>query len=521
DATYRQFQFPLRNMTGTMFLDLQGDSTMFNNVVSAYEGRRIIINGWTKLKGQKWDVSKGDNDIYCLSLEAAGLELEKDVAPLLPPKAANVLAVLKASGKVRIIAQMSSNAGEKCAPRSLAIECMGDSIDYAGLPYPLRDIRGKLSIIGDEVKFENVTAAADANVQMAIDGKAGFGETGLKWGQFKVGATNIAFDNRFGQLLGEVGQDIYKRLSPQGRADITLDMLNIAKDGNDVNSVDARGGIVFKECGFSSMLPVSGLDGRLNFDASYKRGGGLKSTAKVDIDSVKVKGKLLQRLFADVRYDDTAGTLDLNNIIADFYGGKLVGTFKLAQEKDGGSYALKALFEHINLREFLAFESGETPDFIAGIMGGEIDVNSQQNLRNGKVQLRITEMKVGKLSFFGKVLAVFKLTEPKDYAFENMIVTAYLRDNELMVEQMDLSSNAFAMRGQGSIDIEKNSLNLQFIAAGPRLGKDAPMLESLAEGLSPAMARVAVTGDLKNPKVEQTTLPVIKDTLEMLGSPKN
>jgi hypothetical protein len=417
---------------------------------------------------------------------------------------------------------MSSNADQKCAPSSLAIECMGDSVDYAGLPYPLRDIRGKLSLAGDEIKFENVTATADANVQVSLDGTAGFGETGMKYGQFKIGAKNIAVDGRFGELLGAAGQDIYKRLSPQGRADIALDMLNIAKDGNDVNSVEVRGGVVLRQCGFSSMLPVSGLDGRLDFDASYKRGIGLKSTAKVDVNSVKVKGKRIQRLLADVGYNGTAGTLDLNNIIADFYGGKLVGTFRLAEGTDGrGGYTLKALFEHINLREFLAFETGETPDYISGLMSGEIDVNSQQRSQGGKVQMRITDMKVGKLSFFSKVLAVLKLAEPKEYAFDDMIVTAYLRDNELMVEQMNLSSSAFALRGQGSIDLEKSTLNLQFIAAGPRLGKDAPMLQSLAEGLSPAMARVSVTGDFKDPKVEQTTLPVIKDTLEIFGAPKN
>lgn len=524
DATYRQFQFPMRNMTGMMLLDLHNDKTMFENVISEYEGRRIIINGWTKLKGQKWDATKSDNDIFCMSLDAAGLSLEKDVAPLLPATAANVLAAMKASGTVRIIAQMSSNAGEDCAPKSLAIECMGDSIDYAGLPYPLTDIRGKLSLAGDTVKFENITAtaAADANVHISLDGTAEFSESGLHSGQFKIGAMNIAVDGRLGQLLGAAGQDIYKRLSPQGRADIALDAMNIVKDGNDVNSVAVRGGVVFKECGFSSLLPVSGLDGRLAFDASYKRGGGLKSTAKVDVNSVKVKGKLLQRLLADVGYDGPAGTLDLDNIIADFYGGKLVGTFRLAEGTAGsGGYTLKALFEHIDLREFLAFESGETPDYISGLMSGEIDVNSQRPSQGGKVHMRITDMKVGKLSFFGKVLAVLKLNEPKDYAFDNMIVTAYLRDNELMVEQMDLSSSAFALRGQGSIDLEKNTLNLQFIAAGPRLGKDAPMLQSLAEGLSPAMARVAVTGDLKSPKVEQTTLPVIKDTLEIFGAPKN
>jgi hypothetical protein len=33
DATYRQFQFPLKNMMGTMFLDLHNDKTVFENVV--------------------------------------------------------------------------------------------------------------------------------------------------------------------------------------------------------------------------------------------------------------------------------------------------------------------------------------------------------------------------------------------------------------------------------------------------------------------------------------------------------
>jgi hypothetical protein len=527
DATYRRFQFPLKSLTGMMLLDLKNDKTSFNNVVSEYDGRRIVINGWTKLKGQKWsEEPESDTDSYCLTLDADGLELEKDVAPLLPPRAAKMLLPLKASGKVRIVAGLSNNADEKCQQKKLTIECLGDAIDYTGFSYPLRDIRGKLTLSADEIEFENMTAKAAgaaktaAEASIKLTGKAKFSQSSLKVGQFKVIAEDLPFDQRLGTLLGKAGQDIYQRLSPRGTANIDLDSLQITKDGNDVNSVNVKGEVLFKDCSFSSMLPVTSLDGRLNVDASYTGKDGLKSLAQVDINSVKVKEKLLKSLLADVAYDGSKHELEIKNISADFYGGKFIGAFALSDANaDSAGYTLSAMCDRINLKDFLASGSGDnSPDYISGVMSGTLDVNSQGQLTNGKLQLNITDMQAAKTSFLGKLLMVLRLTEPRDYAFDNMIVTGYLHNNELLVEQMDLGGDAFGLRGDGTVDIDKNTINLHFIAAGPRLTREPSMLGSLAEGLSPAMARVTVTGDFTDPQIEQTTLPVLKDTLEIFGT---
>ena len=37
---------------------------------------------------------------------------------------------------------------------------------------------------------------------------------------------------------------------------------------------------------------------------------------------------------------------------------------------------------------------------------------------------------------------------------------------------MDLCGNAFMLRGEGKIDLEKKTLDLQFVAGGPRFEKD-------------------------------------------------
>ena len=63
---------------------IEPNKAIFDNVISEYDGRRILINGWTMLRGQKWsDEEKNDTDSFCFSLDANGLELEKDVAPLI------------------------------------------------------------------------------------------------------------------------------------------------------------------------------------------------------------------------------------------------------------------------------------------------------------------------------------------------------------------------------------------------------------------------------------------------------
>jgi hypothetical protein len=519
NANYHRFQFPLRNLTGTMIIET--DKVIFDHVLSEYEGRRILINGWSKLKEQQWQESEHDSDSYCMSLDAGGLGLEKDVEPLLPPQAAKMLSLLKAGGKVRIIAQMSNNAGKDCLQKALIIECLGDTIDYAGFPYPLKDIRGKLTITGDSVEFEEMTAKTAANASEAtitLSGKAGFSEQGLKGGQFRVNAADITLDQRLGTLLGQAGRNIYQRLSPNGAADIKLDSLRITRDGNDVNSVELIGAIAFKDCSFSSMLPVTALSGKLNVDAYYKGAENLKSIAKIDINSVKIKEKLLERLLADVAYNSAARTLEIKNISADFYGGKFIGKFELADaNENGAAFTLNAMCDRINLKDFLAAGTGDPPDYISGMMSGTVDINSQGRQKSGRLELSVANMQAAKTSFLGKLLMVLKLTEPKDYAFDSITLTAYLHNNELLVERMDIGGNAFALRGQGKVDLAKNAVDLEFIAAGPRLNKEPSMLKSLAEGLSPAMIRVTVTGDFKNPKIEQSTLPVIKDTLEVLG----
>jgi hypothetical protein len=82
------------------------------------------------------------------------------------------------------------------------------------------------------------------------------------------------------------------------------------------------------------------------------------------------------------------------------------------------------------------------------------------------------------------------------------------------------------------MDLPTEEINLTLAARGPRVaagpstpGSSNPMdriwepLQSLTEGLGGAVVRMEVTGTASNPHVQTKALPVIEDSLRILGTP--
>jgi hypothetical protein len=100
-----------------------------------------------------------------------------------------------------------------------------------------------------------------------------------------------------------------------------------------------------------------------------------------------------------------------------------------------------------------------------------------------------------------------------------MYVDSYIKRNNLFVRKLDLSGKRIAFYGSGSMDLKSRNIDLALTSRGRRLATDDPsILESLTEGLTQAVVRMDVTGDLYDPKITTKTLPVIDQTLQIFGS---
>ncbi len=141
--------------------------------------------------------------------------------------------------------------------------------------------------------------------------------------------------------------------------------------------------------------------------------------------------------------------------------------------------------------------------------------------RRGVLHVDIANMQVGKVSPLRNVLSVLRFSEPTDYTFDRMSIDSYIRADKLLIPKLDLSGRRAAFTGSGTMDLPTEEINLMLTARGARVAAAEPsVLQSLTEGLSGAVVRMEVTGKASSPRVQTKTLPVIEDSLRILGTPE-
>jgi hypothetical protein len=296
--------------------------------------------------------------------------------------------------------------------------------------------------------------------------------------------------------------------------DITATATAAATDNtlitSNISTVKINGRIMLADDAFSDRLELSA--GNITFTA----------------DSLKIKGKSLTRLKADTYYDPSRKSWITKNLIADCYGGRLTGKFELKRSDEADlEYLLQVGFDNIDLKQFLLdtnLEGAPRNNHTSGKMSGLLSVAGRtgESLPYiGRCRLLITDMQVGTLSPLAKPLYVLKLTEPKDFAFRQMLVDSYIKHNRLFLEHLDLSGKALAFNGSGWIDLQSRNADLVLFARGRRLATAEPsILQSLTEGLGHAVVRMEVTGNVYDPQVTTTILPVVEEAVKILYTPR-
>jgi hypothetical protein len=428
--------------------DVTGKIIFEPNDVNIYDLTGRFGMGKVGFSGHVWPAGSEKVPDYCLSMRAQRIELNEELIGALPGSLGAMVAELKPGGVVNLTADVGKDANSDCVGNRLIVECLGNTIDCNLLPYPLRDISGRIAITQSQIEIEDITAKALHKVQ------GGPVESVMRMaGRLVLGAED-----------GEVGRGMK----------ITM--------------------------------------GDVNFTGT----------------NVRFKGKTLARMDTVMGYDPESKSWLSRYFIADFYDGKMTGKLQLNQSSEGGlDYLLEASVAGADLKKFLSDKPEEMkPEehYSTGTINGSLSIVGSivdNSIRLGRCRLKIIDMEVGKQSPLAKLLQVLNLTEPSDYAFDQMVVDAYVQDNKVFFRQIDLSGRSLAFYGSGRLDLETDDINLTLTARGRRLATKKPsILESLTEGLGRAVVRVEVKGKANDPQVTTKPLPVIKETLEILGTPK-
>lgn len=508
------------------------DSIRFEN----FTGR--AWGGLVSLAGQIRPGAKAKQDSYHLSLHAKEARLSDNLISILPAAVKSFAYKMQSNEKVNFIADLKKTHTDDYPDYEVTVECLGNTAYFDKFPYPLKDVTGSLTITKDSIKLNNISATAADNVQITpnaptikIHGEMTLTDNVFSSGLFKVSADDMLFDERLSIALPKNIRPFYARISPTGRFDLDFENIRFFNAADGEKYVDLDGTIKFEGSNFNLPGDITDLDATLKIKGLYKTGSRFyDGQATLTANGLKIKGKSLTGLKTDICYDRHRQNWSTKNLIADCYGGGLAGKFEFKQSTAGvWEYLLQIGFDNIDLKQFLSdTKRKETPGnhHTSGQMSGSLSIIGQignaasdNNQPIGRFKLQITDMQVGKSSLLEKLLYVLKFTEPKDFVFDQMLVDSYIKHNRLFLKHLDLSGKAVAFSGSGGIDLKSQDVDLTLFARGRRLATAEPsILQSLTEGLSPAVIQMNITGNLYDPQLTTTTLPVIKKTLGILGT---
>ncbi|MGB2864105.1 MAG: AsmA-like C-terminal domain-containing protein [Sedimentisphaerales bacterium] len=472
--------------------------------------------------------------LYQLAIKLEETLLNDDLFNLLPGSLRKIISELKPEGRVNLSADLNKESLTEPPDYSITLECLHDSVTIPKFPYPLKDITGTLTITDNSIKLRDITAITDGNVPMdsnfpeiKLNGEIILAGDTYSNVLLQLSANGFIFDDRFGLALPKHVQPLYDKLSPEGRFDLDFENIHLFHTDDGQKSIDFAGTVNLNNNSFKMSGITTELNTALKINGMYTTGEGLSSfQGAFNGGTLKIHGKSFTNLKAHIFYDPDSRNWSTQDLIADFYGGKLKGKFEFKQPAEQAEeYVLQTGFENVDLKQFLSdTTSGQAPEkgHTSGIMDGSLSLNASlgdNSSRIGTCRLSISDMQVGKLSPLAKVLQVLQLSGPEDYAFERMYVDSYIKRNNLFVRKLDLSGQSIAFYGSGSMDLQNRNINMALTSRGKRLATDDPsILQSLTEGLGQAMVRMDVTGDLYDPKVTTTTLPLIEQTLNIFGS---
>ncbi|MBN2182187.1 MAG: AsmA-like C-terminal domain-containing protein [Sedimentisphaerales bacterium] len=471
--------------------------------------------------------------LYVMALSLEQIQFNEDLLGLLPESLKKVVSELKPAGNVDIVAELNKLNVIESPEYRVTVHCLDNSINLPDFPNPLRNITGGLVIDSDGVEFDDVLLsicdidpAAEIIAAVNLDGEMYLDDGVLSGASLRFTADDISFDERLKQIIPHAG-DLCDKLLPVGSFALDFNDVRIRFGENGQKFVDFAGEIILDDCG----LNVSGadieLDLKLKTQGMYQTEGGLcRCRASIDGGRIRIQEKTLTDMEANIFYDPNQRKWFTEKFISDCYGGKTTGKFELVLSDDACmEHVLQIAFDNVDLKQYLAdanLACAGDNNYSSGKMSGSLSINTRvtgESSRIGSLRLTIKDMQVGKLSPIGKLLQVLNLTEPKDYAFDRMFVDSYIKDNRLFVEKLDLSGKGIAFYGSGWMDLVNRNINLALTARGRRLATDDPsILQSLTEGLGQAVVRIDITGNFDNPVVTTKTLPVLEETLQILGT---
>jgi hypothetical protein len=474
---------------------------------------------------------------YCMRLKTLNLNLDSNlVQTVLGQDSAKLLEDYQFKGPVNLEATVAKNARIKCPAFEIAVDCLSDSAVINKLNLPLKDITGRIIVRPENIEFAALSATpADGSTplttgdigdgnqpRITLDGKINMAGQDVNAAQLQLHAVDMRFDERLETVLGKMGKYCMK-LSPAGRFDLNFDKINFYKDEPNDKILAIGGTILFKNCSIGENKPVSNIYALLDISTQYKIGKGLQNCQLfLDVKNVSVKGRPFEDLKVPIIVDINEQKIIVERFVGNFLGGKITGAAAFDTDSEGKltNYKIDMALSGVNTENFVSPQTRGGPE-TGGSINGELNIqgNFQQlQVTRGRLTGEATGIKLWDKGIVARIRNAVLEAIKRDLAFDNVKIQAVIKGKTVYITLFDLYGPTASLRGTGTYEPATDSININFVGYSAA-GKEKPnFFDSLTAGLGAAFLKVQVTGELENPQIKVEPLPIIKESLGIIGT---
>ena len=548
-AIYQHFPYPLKNLTGRV--TFEPGRLVLDNVVSEYDDRRISLDG-------KVTETESDRPRFNITINAVDVPIDNTLMIALPANQRKFYEHFDVDALTDVEIKVFPNEVDRRLVEYIAkISIKGTSLIYEKFPLQLTEVYLDAILTPDYIELKKMTGKSGQG-RVYINGKIWPGNEGHPSPDFYlvVDANGIELNDDLLRSLPEELSLIVTPLQPSGKVNVSA-ILNIGTRQENypdynvtieclensfnferlpypIENVTGFIRITRDEIELDNITATGAGDGSAEVDmtkvvvngkARYRMGEGLLGgRASFKADGLKIKSRLLENLHGDIIYDPNKKAFISRGFTADCYGGKVIGDVELKQLDDRDlEYIFQLVFDNVEVRDILSvrLRQSQKPDtHTQGNMNGSFSAQGllgDKASSTGRLILGISDMRLTRRSVLGKILIAMQLNKPTDFIFSDLKVEAYLKGTEIIFEHVYMSGSSTVLQGNGKMDLVTNEIDMNFTAFGRILTSNPSMLESLAKSLGSAVVKIEVHGNLDEPLIKTTTLPVFKTPLDLLG----
>ncbi len=516
-------KYDLKSINGKAIIDQKGIE--LKNIKCQSNGVKLNIKGRISANQNRYDILLSSDET----------RLDQTVISSLPDKYKRAVSKFRPEGNIGFKLRIKKTAEKKQPEFELAMQCKGTDIYLPDQKMSLRNARGKISFADNILIVKDVVTSLPGDLnsteqgKVSISGQIFLKEETISKAVFVLDGKKIQFNERIlNKISSESLSKLLKTLSPEGAIDIDDMEVTISKKDADTKGISLKGNIEINNCCLRTRPKISDINLDIDLSTAFDPNQGIKSAVlRIAKGMFKLNGKSVTDIETVLKYNPEQRSWSSNGITGRCHSGRLTGNVTLYTDKiDNFKYRLESAFQGIDLRAFLAESANSIPEngYSKGNMQGSINLFGQtadSNSLKGRCRVRIKDMTVARTSPLTKILDVVQLNEPSDFIYEQMFIEGWFKDDDLYFEKIDISGQNAAFHGTGKMSIDNLTLDLVLAARGKRVATSEPgVFQSLTDIMRESVVKVKVTGLIDDPVIETEPLPVLNDSLKILGQQK-